>query len=89
MSCSARAQGGESFEALARTIPGRRHGANGGDLGMLTRTQLPDELGGAIFSMDEGEIDGPVKTDFGFHVVRLDESSRTARCRWTRFVASC
>jgi len=38
----------------------------------LTRTQLPGELGGSIFSMDEGAIEGPVKTDFGFHVIRLD-----------------
>ena len=70
---AARAKGGDSFEALARdnsqdggTAP------NGGDLGTLTRTQLPGELGGAIFSMDEGEIVGPIKTDFGFHVIRLD-----------------
>ena len=68
-----RAQAGESFEELARehsqdggTAP------NGGDLGVLTRTQLPGELGGTIFSMGEGEIVGPIKTDFGYHVVRLD-----------------
>jgi peptidyl-prolyl cis-trans isomerase D len=69
----ARAQAGESFEELARensqdggTAP------QGGDLGVLTRTQLPGELGGSIFSMDEGMIEGPVKTDFGFHIIRLD-----------------
>ena len=39
----------------------------------MTRTQLPGDLGGAIFSMDEGAIEGPVKTEFGFHVVRLDQ----------------
>ncbi|MGB5578277.1 MAG: peptidyl-prolyl cis-trans isomerase, partial [Woeseiaceae bacterium] len=41
-------------------------------LGVLTRSQLPGELGGAIFAMAEGTIEGPVKTDFGYHVVRLD-----------------
>ncbi len=68
-----RAQAGESFEDLARehSADGGTS-ANGGDLGVLTRTQLAGELGGAIFSMEEGAIEGPVKTDFGFHVVRLD-----------------
>jgi len=44
----------------------------GGDLGALTESQLPPDLAGAIFSMDEGAIEGPIKSDFGFHVVLLD-----------------
>lgn len=68
-----RAQAGESFEDLARdNSQDGGTAANGGDLGVLTRTQLPGELGGSIFSMAEGEIVGPIETDFGFHVVRLD-----------------
>ena len=69
----ARAQAGESFEALARehSMDGGTS-SQGGDLGVLTRTQLPGELGSSIFSMAEGEIEGPVKSDFGFHVIRLD-----------------
>lgn len=64
---------GESFEALAGEFSDDSGtAAQGGDLGVLTRSQLPDELGGAIFAMDEGELEGPIKTDFGFHVVRLD-----------------
>ena len=68
-----RVRSGESFEALAAQYS--KDGAtsgNGGDLGPLTRTQLPDALGDEIFSMDEGDIRGPVKGDFGFHIVRLD-----------------
>ena len=69
----ARAQAGESFEDLARdNSQDGGTATNGGDLGVLTRTQLPGELGGSIFSMAEGEITGPIETDFGFHVVRLD-----------------
>ena len=34
---------------------------------------MPDALGDAIFGMQEGAVEGPVKGDFGFHVVRLDE----------------
>ena len=68
-----RAQAGESFEDLARdNSQDGGTASNGGDLGVLTRTQLAGELGGAIFSMDEGEIVGPIETDFGYHVVRLD-----------------
>jgi len=69
----ARAQAGEPFEDLARdNSADGGTAANGGDLGVLTRTQLPGELGGSIFSMQEGAIEGLVKTDFGFHIVRLD-----------------
>lgn len=69
-----RVRSGESFESLAAQYS--KDGAtasNGGDLGALTRAQLPDALGAAVFSMDESEIQGPVKGDFGFHIVRLDK----------------
>ena len=46
--------------------------SRGGDLGVLTRSQLPGELGGAIFAMNEGDVEGPVESDFGFHVIQLD-----------------
>ncbi len=69
-----RVRAGESFEELARQYS--KDGgtaAQGGDLGTLTRTQMPDELGDEIFSMGNGDIAGPLKSDFGFHIVRLDE----------------
>ena len=70
----ARLRDGESFEALAAEVSDDTLTAsNGGDLGVLTRSQMSDELGGAVFSMAVGDIDGPVRTDFGFHVVQLDE----------------
>ncbi len=68
-----RVRTGESFAALAGQYSkdGGTSG-NGGDLGALTRTQLPDALGDAVFSMQEGNVQGPVRGDFGFHIVRLD-----------------
>lgn len=71
---TARVRAGEPFEDLARTYSkdGGTSG-QGGDLGLIMHSQMPGELGDAIFSMFEGDIEGPVKTDFGFHVVRLDE----------------
>jgi peptidyl-prolyl cis-trans isomerase D len=71
---AARVKAGEPFEDLARSNsddPGSS--GQGGDLGMRTRSQLPGDLGSTIFSMDEGAIEGPIKSDFGFHIVRLDE----------------
>lgn len=71
---TARARAGEPFEDLARQYS--KDGgtsAQGGDLGLVMQSQMPGELGDAIFSMFEGDVEGPVKTDFGYHVVRLDE----------------
>ncbi len=71
---TARAQAGEPFEDLARQYSKDGGTAEmGGDLGMILHSQMPDALGDAIFSMQKGEITGPVRSDFGFHVVRLDD----------------
>jgi len=43
----------------------------GGDLGMLSKSQLPGALGDAIFSMNLNQISDIVRTDFGFHVIKL------------------
>ena len=70
----ARINTGESFEELAMSQS--KDGATapqGGDMGLVTRTQLDGDLGDAIFSMVEGELRGPVKSAFGFHIIRLDK----------------
>lgn len=70
----ARVRAGESFAdiAAAHSDDGGT-ASNGGDLGILTQSQLPGELGEAIFSMQAGDLDGPIESDFGFHIVQLDE----------------
>ena len=69
----ARINAGEPFEDLARTnSDDTLTAAQGGDLGAAPKSQLPDDLGDAIFSMEEGGVAGPIRTDFGFHIVRLD-----------------
>lgn len=68
-----RLQAGESFEELAREYSqDGGTSSQGGDLGLLTQSQLSGELGDAIFSMAEGALDGPVKSEYGYHIVRLD-----------------
>jgi len=70
----ARIRAGESFADVAAELSEDGGTAtNGGDLGLLTRSQLPTELGAAVFSMQVGEVEGPIEGEFGFHVVQLDE----------------
>jgi len=71
---AARARAGEPFEDLARQYS-QDGGTSeqGGDLGTILQSQMPGALGDAIFAMRKGEIQGPVKSDFGLHIVRLDE----------------
>lgn len=68
-----RAQAGEPFEDLARQYSDDGGSAQqGGDLGTFVQSQMPGALGDAIFSIEPDEIVGPVRTDFGFHVIRVD-----------------
>jgi len=71
---TARVQAGEPFADLARQYSKDGMSANnGGDLGLILHSQMQDALGDAIFSMKKGEIQGPVRSDFGFHIVKLDD----------------
>lgn len=68
-----RVRTGESFATLAEQYSKDTvTSSNGGDLGSQTRERLPVAVADTVFSMAEGEIRGPVKGDFGFHIVRLD-----------------
>jgi len=69
-----RIRSGDSFAALAEEYSADGGTASkGGDLGPLTKSQLPEALGEAIFAMHEGDLVGPVRSDFGFHIIRLDK----------------
>jgi peptidyl-prolyl cis-trans isomerase D len=71
---AARARAGEPFEDLARQYSDDGGTAEqGGVLGTTMQSQMPGALGDTIFSMTEGEIAGPVRSEFGFHIIRLDE----------------
>ncbi|HUL82959.1 MAG TPA: SurA N-terminal domain-containing protein [Gammaproteobacteria bacterium] len=67
-----RARKGEDFAKLAKELSadvGTK--AQGGDVGWMTHSSAPFE--DALFAMQAGAISDPVKTDFGYHVIKLEE----------------
>jgi peptidyl-prolyl cis-trans isomerase D len=74
-----RAQSGEDFAKLAKEFsqdPGSAE--KGGDLGWADRKAYVGPFADAAFGMKEGEIKGPVKTQFGYHILKLDGIQPTA-----------
>ncbi|CAN5601412.1 peptidyl-prolyl cis-trans isomerase [soil metagenome] len=72
----ARLAAGESFQELARTLsqdPGS--GMRGGDLGFFGRGAMVAPFEEAAFGAPVGQTVGPVESDFGFHIIRVE--SRT------------
>lgn len=70
----ARARKGEDFAELARTFsedPGS--GPRGGDLGFFGRGDMVSEVEEATFALSPGEISEIVQSEFGFHVIKLEE----------------
>jgi peptidyl-prolyl cis-trans isomerase D len=67
-----RAQAGEDFSKLAREFSQDPGSANqGGDLGWSERKIFVGPFADAAFSMKVDEIKGPVKTQFGYHILKL------------------
>lgn len=63
---------GLSFEEAASKYSICPSKAKGGDLGEFTRGKMVPEFEEAAFNMNEGEISDPVKTQFGYHIIRVD-----------------
>lgn len=63
---------GGDFAALAKKSSGDKGSApGGGDLGCFGRGRMVPEFDGAVFSMAVGETSALVKTDFGYHIIRV------------------
>jgi|SRR5579883_901240 len=68
-----RAQSGEDFAKLAQANsqdPGSA--SKGGDLGWAERKAYVPEFANAAFAMKQGEISGPIKTQFGYHIIKVE-----------------
>ncbi len=70
----ARLRAGEDFAAVAAEVStdaGTK--AQGGDLGWMGRGILVGPFEDALFGLEVGQLSEPVRSEFGFHVIRLDE----------------
>jgi peptidyl-prolyl cis-trans isomerase C len=64
---------GESFAKLAEQhslCPSKKRG---GSLGEFGRGQMVKEFENAVFSAKKGQIVGPVKTQFGWHIIKVED----------------
>jgi len=69
-------EGGADFAAVAREHSECPSGRQGGDLGTFSPGQMVREFDQVVFSADVGTLQGPVKTQFGYHLIEV--TKRTA-----------
>lgn len=65
---------GEDFAKVAADVskdPGS--GKEGGDLGWFTKDRMVPEFAEAAFKLKKGEVSAPVKSQFGWHVIKLED----------------
>jgi peptidyl-prolyl cis-trans isomerase C len=71
---AARLKKGEDFAKVATEVTEDPSGkANGGDLGFFSKEQMVPEFADVAFSLDKGKISDPVKTQFGWHVIKVED----------------
>ena len=64
-----------TFEDAAKAFSTCPSSQRGGDLGEFGKGQMVPEFDKACFEMEVGELRGPVQTQFGFHLIRLDKKN--------------
>jgi peptidyl-prolyl cis-trans isomerase C len=70
----AQLKGGADFAALAKEKskdPGSAE--SGGDLGYFTKEQMMPEFAEVAFKLDKGQLSDPVKTQFGWHIIKVED----------------
>ena len=70
----ARLKGGEDFAKVAGDLskdPGSK--AEGGDLGFFSKERMVEPFAETAFKLEPGQVSDPVKTQFGWHVIRVEE----------------
>ncbi|MFZ2017097.1 MAG: peptidylprolyl isomerase [Methyloceanibacter sp.] len=67
-----RLKNGEDFATVAKEVS-KDAGAEGGDLGFFTRGQMLKPFEDAAFALDVGQISAPVQTQFGWHIIKVEE----------------
>lgn len=65
--------GGADFAAMAKEHSQCPSGGKGGDLGEFGPGQMVREFDDVVFNAAVGEVHGPVKTQFGYHLIEITE----------------
>ena len=68
---------GEEFATLAREHSQGPSGRNGGDLGYFTKGQMDKNFEETAFSLERSEISAPVKSSFGWHIIKVEDKRMT------------
>jgi len=64
---------GKSFSELAKKYSTCPSGKSGGDLGWFGKGQMVGPFENAAFNAKKGDIVGPVKTEFGWHLIQVKD----------------
>ncbi|HVW93118.1 MAG TPA: peptidylprolyl isomerase [Devosia sp.] len=71
-------QGGAKFEDLAKSKSiDTGSASNGGDLGFFQRGQMVKPFEDAAFALNAGQVSQPVQSQFGWHIIKVLEKSKT------------
>ena len=68
----ARVKGGEDFAKVATELS-KDPAGDGGDLGWFTKDRMVPEFADAAFKLQPGQLSDPVKSQFGWHVIKVEE----------------
>lgn len=68
-------EAGTDFAAVAKQHSKCPSGRRGGDLGSFKPGQMVPEFDKVVFSAELGKVHGPVKTQFGYHLIEITERS--------------
>lgn len=61
---------GADFEEMAKKYSEDGTAAQGGDLGWFPKGQMVEEFDKKVFNMKEGEVSEPIRTQFGWHIIK-------------------
>jgi len=67
--------GGKDFAEMAKEHSECNSASGGGGLGYINKGYMPEEFEKAAFSLEKGAVSEPVKTKFGYHIIKVSEKN--------------